>query len=1518
MKTIYEYRKGVTKELEGSTHTLPILFEYAWSMLRVCLEYAYSMPRVCLEYAKSMAGVFLGHVFVRRERTLSPTCSDSQSVGHGLPGTLSLVDGSKMTRRWFEDGSKESRYIHGGNTEGPRSAMRVLRYAAILFLMMVVGVREVWGQTDYSGVYYIASDGNAAAIERNGSNKLVDEAYTYNASTPESNYYLVPACDPVQSDWKDAYNDGTTGNKPLLTTYKVGQENEPNWSEAVWVVRQVTDNDGTFYYIMHAETGKYVIYDPLFSGGDSRRKCMHLDETQPSNAGKFVIDEYEAGVYDIVPKSMRDNATTTHKFWNIADRNRNSRHGLDGEKYYGGMVGLFSYNTTTKKLDTNSRWKFEKVVPKVSSTVDDKVQLTFPVTSTTTKIHYTLDGSNPNSSSIQYSAPLPLPANSEDNMVVKAIAVVSDGDTPTPNTASSEVVTLLYKPDITLSQSAYTYNGGENKPTVTAVSIGTTTADVSAYSAPTYSEDVTNAGTPIITVTDANTTDTWYIWNASTTFTINQKEVGLTWTPDPATLTYNGVGQSPTATATGLIGSDPCTVTVDVSANSGSTLTGNDAINVGNYTATASALSNTNYKLPDERTQVFTINKASLTITANDNNITYGDAPTNDGVGYSGFVNGETESVLGGVLAYEYSYTQYGDVGNTYTITPSGLTSDNYDITFAPGTLTVNPKEVTVTSGITASDKTYDGTTTATLDCANAVFTGKIENDDLTLVSATGAFADKNVGTDKEVTITGLSFGGAAAGNYMLAETGNQSSIKASISAKDITASGTIAASNKVYDGTTTAVFDYSGVTLAGKVEGDNLSVTATGSFDDKYVGAGKTVTITGWALSGTDVGNYNLTGASISTTTTADITAKEITVSGITAENKVYNSTTTATLVYSGVTFTGMVEGDVLSVTATGAFADANIGTGKTVNISGLTLGGADSGNYTLAESGQQTETTANITAKAVTITANDASKEYDTTPLTESGFTVSALETGDTHEFTVVMTTGSTITNVGTTPNVIATVDGVAVTTGVETAVGNYLVTTVNGTLTIIGSNNIHITLTMAGWTYGNNPTNPNLTIAEYSANNATKTFYYKVKDAVDATYTTDKPTKTSSAGTYTVKVVVDPYESYNGGETTTDFTIAQAKLTITAQAKSKDYLDEDPVLTYIVSGLKNDEKQEDVLKVCNLQRESGEDVKDGGYAISINETNFTISSNYYRDFVSNVLTINPKNLGDGETSAPGIGIYAKKDGDSWTVSVYNGKNALRYNKTDLSKTDYTYAPDGNTITITAQGSNCTGSAKATYADATFYAIDGTTEKLTPYLSTTSDLTTSADLVPYIVANINPTIGTISIVPISYIPKDQPVLLLAPSDVSGITTSTKNPATPIISESLLNSNQLQVAPDVPSDPDDPTSVHGVHVENTEAYAFYKGEFVLTTAGTITAGKYYLYNPNYQPAASPSTPASPAPMRSLAIVKGETTGIIQLMNDEAVEGLNDAWYTIDGQKLDKKPTRKGLYIHNGKKHIVK
>src|SRR5439155_360968 len=79
---------------------------------------------------------------------------------------------------------------------------------------------------------------------------------------------------------------------------------------------------------------------------------------------------------------------------------------------------------------------------------------------------------------------------------------------------------------------------------------------------------------------------------------------------------------------------------------------------------------------------------------------------------------------------------------------------------------------------------------------------------------------------------------------------------------------------NKGYDGTSTAT-----VTLSdNRVAGDTLSRSyTTASFADKNLGAAKTVSVSGIAISGTDAANYT---ANSTATTTADITVRSLTVS--------------------------------------------------------------------------------------------------------------------------------------------------------------------------------------------------------------------------------------------------------------------------------------------------------------------------------------------------------------------------------------------------------------------------------------------------------------------------------------------------------------------------------------------------------------------------------------------------------------------------------------------------------------
>ena len=233
--------------------------------------------------------------------------------------------------------------------------------------------------------------------------------------------------------------------------------------------------------------------------------------------------------------------------------------------------------------------------------------------------------------------------------------------------------------------------------------------------------------------------------------TITQKEVGLSWSN--TSFVYDGSVRVPTATATGLNSGDTCTVTV----------TGGQK-NAGNYTATASGLSNSNYKLPSDKTCNYSINKANLTVTAKPKTIIYGDAPANDGVTYSGFKGSDSASSLGGSLSYTYSYSRYGNVGNTYTITPGGLTSSNYNITFAAGTLTVNQKEV----GLIWSDTslTYNGSPQK--PTANA--TGLV-NGDVVEVTVTGE--QTNAGDNYTATASVLT--GDKAGNYKLPASNTQS-----------------------------------------------------------------------------------------------------------------------------------------------------------------------------------------------------------------------------------------------------------------------------------------------------------------------------------------------------------------------------------------------------------------------------------------------------------------------------------------------------------------------------------------------------------------------------------------------------------------------------------------------------------------------------------------------------------------------------------------------------------------------
>ena len=144
--------------------------------------------------------------------------------------------------------------------------------------------------------------------------------------------------------------------------------------------------------------------------------------------------------------------------------------------------------------------------------------------------------------------------------------------------------------------------------------------------------------------------------------------------------------------------------------------------------------------------------------------------------------------------------------------------------------------------------------------------------------------------------------------------------------------------------GNTVSTLDASSVAYSGLVGGDIFNGTYTGAFSDKNVGSGKTVTIAP-SYSGTDVSNYSITNHA---DVTANITAKALTVSGITASSKTYDGSASATLDTSSVLYSGLVSGDTFNGSYSGAFSNANVGTGKTVTITS-SYSGADTGNYSV-----------------------------------------------------------------------------------------------------------------------------------------------------------------------------------------------------------------------------------------------------------------------------------------------------------------------------------------------------------------------------------------------------------------------------------------------------------------------------------------------------------------------------------------------------------------------------------------
>ncbi len=360
--------------------------------------------------------------------------------------------------------------------------------------------------------------------------------------------------------------------------------------------------------------------------------------------------------------------------------------------------------------------------------------------------------------------------------------------------------------------------------------------------------------------------------------------------------------------------------------------------------------------------------------------------------------------------------TLTGDDASNYTVAPTASTTAN-----------ITAKSLTPTA--TATSKVYDASTSAVV---SITLDGVVAGESIA-ASGVGNFVNKNVGTGKTVNVTAITLAGAGSSNYTVAST---TTTTADISAKEVTATAT--ATNKVYDGSTSATVS---ISLSGVIDGDLVTATGTGAFDNKNVATGKAVSVSGITLNGDDAANYSVAATA---STTANVTAKALTPSA-TATNKVYDGTSSASV---SITLSGVIDGDVVTATGTGAFNNKNVGTGKTVNVNGITLSGADAVNYIAANT---TTTTANITALQVTAAVTVDDKNQDgTTAATIATRTVVGAIVGDS-----LTLTGGVATFASATPGTNKTVTVTGLILGGADAANYSFDGTATTTATINASN-------------------------------------------------------------------------------------------------------------------------------------------------------------------------------------------------------------------------------------------------------------------------------------------------------------------------------------------------------------------------------------------------------------------------------------------------------------------------------
>lgn len=1377
-----------------------------------------------------------------------------------------------------------------------------------------------WGQ---AGIWYIAnsSSGNAPADE-----------YTYNNETPETNYYLVPAADPQVTTKRDAYYSGdsyaTPGDpaKPFITTYKSNMDNN-----SIWLIE--SSGDG-YYYIIHAATGKYLIYEPPHSGA-TNRKSMHLQTVDngtynPSTNNNFKFKfETSGNGYTI----RRYNVTSGNRFFNVANRNFNTYYGrkATSNNYdHDGIVGLYTSGHVWILKDASNADFVKPVISDVNESTSS-VTISFPTVSITypyttpltedikalgiTSIIYTTNGDEPTvggATTRTYSSAIYL----DEPCTVKARGVYGNSSmTPVVSKSFDNINKVCALP-------TFTYNHTDK--TVTITSIGPT--DATFYYTlngidPTTTVSETNFqynDTPI------NITDNCNIVKAiavregyapsivssisrveSPTFVPNSQGITISCATEGASIYYTTDGSEP---------------------NTNSILY-TEAFNVSSGTKIKAIAVKDGY-IYSSIVSFTSLSPIEISYDVANNKVVISNAPVGATIYYT---TGTTESDTpdpSGSEKIEYTYGNTGfdlpdnvDFIKAIAIKGSDMTSEVQlaIVVHASTAETQRPyliQSVECTDfymipGDKSSNVVYINTSSLARAAMEWCFyvAGKDNGVDYYYIknNATNEYvcysssvrlhtaATFEAAADKNIYKFSIHYANTTNPGYYIHPKGSDTAENGLFKKKGNNEADVIELADATTAENKSARWNF--IRSANKPEATLPFVPWGEGGEYKYYKIKK------------DANNFIIPGSEIIPYATASVVSDiengelwyfdEAYSDGWVTYYYIVNAATGEYLYFNGATksdnnFAFAMKKELgTDDSERYQFAFAKTTTNGQYYILPRALQSLKNNNYSLLNwDGSNPLSTLAQREKAAgkwTFEASDVpiiclppmvSLGTDGNVILVSRTRGSAIsyKLGDSEDYTAFDNNSPIITSL---------TEGTQIEVATKTTIGG--TPEVDKTVTVV----YKPTIVLESVVYNGQKQSPIISSIKIGDT------VLDINDHCMAS-SDDVDVNPSANAVITQKENEEDYLIYG----TAQFTIEKSPLTIYADGKTVEYGDAIPELSFSTSGLATIDEV-----VVNLTCTPGTEM--GIYPITFsNLTNsdvkYTIkrhdgsdASGNYKDIslVASSLVITSKSLGDGMKIAEGITAEVTQSGEDYDIVVKSGGST-----TLVKDVDYDFEKeikgyyDDIVWTISGKG-HYSGSAIIAFVKSEYTQKNG--EWLSGYVASSDwAIPDGSGIEVWIATSVNPSVNVVQVMSVDYLPADVPVVITATEDKSGgFIVYPKSNETADLTASQKNGNKFQVV----------DAENGKTVTDAEKYVYSKGEFVLAFGGILPQGMIYI-----------DRPASVSGARLRIGKSDNATGISDISEDNDIRIVDDIWYSLDGRKLSRRPNQKGMYINNGRKIVVK